>query len=325
MKHIAQRVRDSLRKIRIQAHRTIISLSPRSSLTVFMYHNVTSDANRSWGPWQYAITPTAFNQHISVIADEYNVVAMDDVSSHISDSKYTLPDDAAVITFDDGYRNTLKQAVPILEYYDVPAIVYVTTGLLGDEYGPFEFRLAEALRAQSEQSICISDIDLELPNSVPNSPKRAYRTIQQSAKWASVRARAEILDIVEDEVTSGVPMLSMKQLKSLSNNKLIGIGAHSHSHIPLTTLQQDELRKQVKRCTTILRSITGSPIKHFSYPYGAYDANVKRAIENSGIRTSMTTSPHVMFSDDIEKQQLSIPRIDGGRYAVHPAMRHSIY
>jgi len=324
MKHVARRIRNSAQKIRVQSRRTLATLSPRSSLTVFMYHSVTEDATRNWGPWRYAVTPTEFEEHISIIAEQYNVVTMDDVSDHISDSSYLLPENAAVVTFDDGYRDTLTQAVPVLERYGVPATIYVTTDLIGDPYGPFEFRLAEALRSRSGQSISISDLDLELPDSIPTNPKRAYRLLRKSGKWESPEQRAEILGIIEDEELAGAPMLDVEEIQSLSEHKLITVGAHAHYHVPLTTLSEDELLKNIMRCVTTLQNISREPIEHFSYPYGAYDSNVKRAVQHSGMVTSVTTSPEVIFSDDIAQRNMVIPRIDGGRYSVYPSVRHSI-
>jgi len=287
-----------------------------------MYHSVTEDATRNWGPWRYAVTPAEFEEDISVIAGKYNVVTLDDVSSHIGESEYTLPENAAVVTFDDGYRDTLTQALPVLERYSVPATIYVTTDLLGDQYGPFEFRLAEALRNRLEQSISISDVGVELPDSILKSPERAYRKLRQPVKWESSKKRAEILGIVEDETTLGTAMLNIKDVRRLSEHELITIGAHGHKHLPLTILSDEEISKNIMHCFRTLKNIIRSDVEHFSYPYGAYNKAVKRTVQASGIMTSTTTSSKVIFSDVLEKERMFIPRIDGGRYPVSPNVCH---
>jgi peptidoglycan/xylan/chitin deacetylase (PgdA/CDA1 family) len=37
------------------------------------------------------------------------------------------------VTFDDGYRNVIENAVPILQELDIPATIFVTTGKLGQQ------------------------------------------------------------------------------------------------------------------------------------------------------------------------------------------------
>jgi peptidoglycan/xylan/chitin deacetylase (PgdA/CDA1 family) len=37
------------------------------------------------------------------------------------------------VTFDDGYLNVIKNAVPILQEFDIPATIFVTTGKLGQQ------------------------------------------------------------------------------------------------------------------------------------------------------------------------------------------------
>src|SRR4029453_9293701 len=44
----------------------------------------------------------------------------------------TLPPRAACITFDDGYRNNLTVAAPILRARGLPATVFVSTGYIGN-------------------------------------------------------------------------------------------------------------------------------------------------------------------------------------------------
>ena len=41
-----------------------------------------------------------------------------------------LPPQAVLITFDDGYRDNLKNAAPILQRYGYPAVVFVPVGYL---------------------------------------------------------------------------------------------------------------------------------------------------------------------------------------------------
>jgi len=309
MKHVARRIRNSAQKIRVQSRRTLATLSPRSSLTVFMYHSVTEDATRNWGPWRYAVTPAEFEAQISAIADTYNVVTMDDVASHIGESEFTLPENAAVVTFDDGYRDTLTQALPVLERHSVPATIYVTTDLLGEPHGPFEFRLAEALRNRSHP-LSSSDIGIEFQDPLPNKIDLLYQFLRDK-----LNKNTDILEKVEQGSPSGTAMLTNKQVQVISEHELIKIGAHGHNHVHLTTLSKSDVNKNISACISILKDTIGHSPRHFSYPYGSYNSDVISAVEELGFITAVTTRPNVCLSAELKRNHLQIPRIDA---AIHP-------
>ena len=51
-------------------------------------------------------------------------VALDDVLAHYVEG-VPLPARAVLITFDDGYRDNLENAVPILSQHGYPAVLFV--------------------------------------------------------------------------------------------------------------------------------------------------------------------------------------------------------
>jgi peptidoglycan/xylan/chitin deacetylase (PgdA/CDA1 family) len=73
----------------------------------------------------------------------YEVVDLDAVLDH-----YTLgaplPDPAVLISFDDGYRDTLENALPVLQKHGYPAVIFVPVAYMEDEMPlPHETHLIE--------------------------------------------------------------------------------------------------------------------------------------------------------------------------------------
>ena len=55
----------------------------------------------------------------------------------------------------------------------------------------------------------------------------------------------------------------------MSESNSAVVGAHTHSHTPLSILSYEEQKNDIEKSKEILENITGKEIKHFSYPFGA--------------------------------------------------------
>lgn len=96
--------------------------------TILMYHGVDT-VPRQLDPDNLFVTPEAFAEQMSLLAGRgYTVVGEDDLVAWQHGA--SLPRKSIVITFDDGYRSVLTNAVPVLQRHGFAAICYVSAGLL---------------------------------------------------------------------------------------------------------------------------------------------------------------------------------------------------
>ncbi|WP_187274502.1 polysaccharide deacetylase family protein [Paenibacillus sp. N3.4] len=71
------------------------------------------------------ITPNKFKQHLLALKEKhYNVISIEDYACFHAQRK-TLPPNAVVITFDDGYRSFYEKAYPLLKQMGYPATNFV--------------------------------------------------------------------------------------------------------------------------------------------------------------------------------------------------------
>ncbi|MBA2560876.1 MAG: polysaccharide deacetylase family protein [Propionibacteriales bacterium] len=96
---------------------------------ILMYHLVADDAPASFV--KYSVTPRRFAQQVTLLAQlGYQSVDLDDLLA-ARNGLLTLPKRPVVITFDDGYRDCLRHAAPVLHAAGLGATMYLVAGLLG--------------------------------------------------------------------------------------------------------------------------------------------------------------------------------------------------
>jgi peptidoglycan/xylan/chitin deacetylase (PgdA/CDA1 family) len=108
------------------------------SLRVLMYHKVNDlPGNRM------SIPVTHFDEQMEQLRElGYVVVDLDAVRAHYREGA-PLPAGAVLITFDDGYRDNLLNAAPVLERHGYPAVQFVPIAYVGESRPlPHETHLA---------------------------------------------------------------------------------------------------------------------------------------------------------------------------------------
>ena len=97
--------------------------------TILMFHHV-----RPWGGEPFApnrgleIEPAFLDAVLGLLRRRnIDIVSMDEAQRRLVEGGRRF----AVLTFDDGYRDNLVHALPILERHEAPFIVYVATGFAG--------------------------------------------------------------------------------------------------------------------------------------------------------------------------------------------------
>ena len=54
----------------------------------------------------------------------------------------------------------------------------------------------------------------------------------------------------------------------MGKHPLITIGSHSHNHLNLKILRDDEIKYEINQSLKILENLLGYKVQHFCYPYG---------------------------------------------------------
>jgi peptidoglycan/xylan/chitin deacetylase (PgdA/CDA1 family) len=96
---------------------------------VLMYHWVSGDPGerlRAWG-----VTPEQFESQMQYLSDEgYRVVPLDEVVATVRGKRPSSEREVA-ITFDDGYRDFLEHAAPVLRRFSFAATIFLVADRVG--------------------------------------------------------------------------------------------------------------------------------------------------------------------------------------------------
>lgn len=98
---------------------------------VLMYHMVTEDKDF------FAVTPAQLRTQLETISHCADIVPLADIVALAKGKRFKR--DIVALTFDDGYRDFIENALPILHEYGAPATLFVAGGhvdraALGNEY-----------------------------------------------------------------------------------------------------------------------------------------------------------------------------------------------
>lgn len=103
-----------------------------------------------------------------------------------------------------------------------------------------------------------------------------------------------------------VPFLSANQLRQLAAEPLCTIGAHTVTHPHLSQIPSDEKMKEIIDSKRRLEEIMQSPVCHFAYPHGDFDAECEEIAHMAGFHTAvMAWGGGVRSNNNI----LALPRI----------------
>ena len=181
---------------------------------MLLYHSVSTNPSPLIAP--FTATPAAFETHLNAaVASGRRCLTV----SQLIDAMPDIEDDVVVITFDDGYLNTLDTAAPALAKRGLAFTVYVTSGLLGGK------------------------------------GKRAPGPSDPMMDWSQ-----------------------LEELESMGAE----MGAHSHTHPYMDTLDNAALIDELRRPKAMLEDQLGHPIRSFAYPHGYCGPRVRQATRAEG-------------------------------------------
>lgn len=275
----------------------------RRTLTVLMYHRVLPASSTAFelAEREFTFSVDGFARSLDFLQRHYNIISLADLRAAIGQGR-PLPDRAALITFDDGWRDTLVYALPVLRRRNIPGLLFLATEaieLASTRW--WQDILVEILASPQKTAALLAKLDLE--GSTLAGPSAARRITAVLGELPEQKRQVLLGQLGSAEIQER-QMLSQDDLASLKS--LICVGGHGHTHVPLS--ESRSLVGELESCRNCL--IENHLVADvMSFPHGAYDDEVVRQARASGFDFLFSSDPVLMDSREIQPEKQLLGRI----------------
>ena len=236
---------------------------------------------------------------------DLDVVSLDEVYRRLVEQDFSRR--FVCITIDDGYRDTLQWAYPILKRHDAPFAVYIPTSF-PDRLGELWWLALEAVVARNSRVTLLLDRGEQGFECATVTEKRdlfdqLYRYVRSIPTEEQLRVFVRDLcgryhvDIME---FCNALCMDWNELTTLAADPLVTIGAHTVNHIALGRADEETVRAELTDARAALEAKLKRPIRHLAYPYGdAISAGPREysIAAELGYTTALTTRPGMLFPE----------------------------
>lgn len=176
-----------------------------------------------------------------------------------------------VLTFDDGLRNNLTVAYPLLRRFALPATVFVCPGLIGTGSWLWNHEARERLRSLPAAALGRLARDVGAPAEVERfvdcmkrmpllSRRRAEKAVREATPgFGPSASQREAFDLA-----------GWDELRAL-DPRIVTLGSHTMSHSILTSLDAASIEHELAESRRAIERETGREAAYFCYPNGDYD------------------------------------------------------
>lgn len=261
----------------------------RDTLTVVGLHRVLGrdDPRRLWAVPEYTITDQLFTDFVEFAAARYTFVDVD----HVVDAcagRRPLPPRALLLTFDDGWADTVDVALPILRARGLPSVVFVIAGRIGSEEGLWRGELQA--RLLSDPAALDEAIARLVPSGSALKPAgKAAALDQVLSRLPDAERWAAVASIGRRPPSPGPQMASAAALRAAAGAGM-AVGAHGFSHTPLTEVA-DPLDELSRARASLISELGLDPalLRAVSFPHGRYSPSIIVAAREAGFQLFLTS------------------------------------
>jgi len=295
------------------------------SCIILMYHRVLPiDSDVSERPeWERCrslpgilVSPKMFDAQMRFLARKYKVISLDQLLRCL-DSGNPLPPRSVVITFDDGWRDNYVYAYPVLEKYNLPATIFLSTEFIGTNRIFWPERVIKCLTDEGRfvrellngAGVLVPSVIGKLIGSIGETSAAHQSLVLDQLIWEMKQLTPDVREALMKTLFSRAPkhgaatsdVRVMLDWDEIAEMKAAGItfGSHGISHELLTMISPVQRERELRGSKRAIEEQLGTKVDSLAYPNGNYDDEIKQLARQTGYRCALAvTGAHVSRQSD---------------------------
>jgi peptidoglycan/xylan/chitin deacetylase (PgdA/CDA1 family) len=256
----------------------------RNEICVIGLHRVLTDAQREHvnSLDSIVIREETFARVLQYLGRHFEVISLGTFLKPLREGS-TSEKPQCLITFDDGWRDNLTTALPILKQHAMPAVVFVVTSFIEERRTFWVERLRRIwrdpqlrIRIQSDLAAADSSLGTELH----------LEDLVERLKHMPAARRDGLLEpalrlSTPGSTCDGDEMFTWEEA-ALMQQGGVDIESHTASH-PLLVYESDEtIVHELALSKRTLEEKLQKKVRAFAYPNGTWDKRVRDLVEKAG-------------------------------------------
>lgn len=272
----------------------------RQRLLILCYHGVALEDEHRWNPSLY-VSAEHLEQRLALLRrHQCTVLGLADAVERLY--RNDLPDRAIVLTFDDGYYDFAARAWPLLQAYEYPGTVYLTTARVDHNFPVVNLFVGYLLwkaRARVLDGRGILGLHGTYTLAAADERQRVVREMDRAIQVQCLTAAdkdAVARDIatrlgLEYDGMLGRRLLTLMRPEEVGRLAHEGLDVQLHTHLHRTPHDPVRFVNDVLENRRRIEAMTGIRPNHLCYPSGMYRMAYLPALEREGIASATTCDP----------------------------------
>lgn len=283
---------------------------------IFMLHRVRPERPCGFAPNRILeVEPGFLDSVLQQVRDAgLDIVSLEEARQRIiegGDRRF------ACFTLDDGYRDNAEYALPVFRKHGAPFTVYVPSAFAGGEGILWWVALEQVIAGTGSIEFAFDGMPRTLATTTDSEKQFAYHQIYWWLRDCGEDRQREAISLLCER--HGVDLakicreaiLPWEELRGLSKEPLVTIGAHTANHFAVGKLPTERAMAELTEGADRLEAELGIRPRHLSYPYGDAASAGPRDFalaREAGFETAVTTRKGVIFPDHRDHLH-ALPRV----------------